>query len=299
MSIEPDFNSVSEADAAYYSSGSAGSTAGGGGGGRSNGGSSQSGNETTETRSGDDSAQWSELQTLETDWEGGWNLAYQQRVNDRNRRRWFVIRMTQDEQFQALTMTGQVEDIPQDASLEEVPHTDSEDEARRAYKQWAEENVNGEDGSDGSSGSGESGEWSEWQEVSEQYGWVIYGREHSRENRVQFFAGSETDDGTTVYLQPDGTPGQEQHIFDSQEALEQALQEYAQRTENGEVPQDRQPTGRQPNNRPSGQSESAVSGLIEAVGGPRNAAIIGTLAAGGLYYAEREGMIDLAEGIGE
>lgn len=270
---EPEFESVQEADATYY------------------------GEDTDQGR------QWGKLQEKSTEWVAGWSLAYQVAQNDPGLRRWFVIRM-KDGQFQALSMSGTAQDYNAETTpLDEMPHTESEKEARQAYQAWIEANYEGEKDGDGDkNGDGEkSGNWSEWTKIQQVGDWWIYGREHKQKDRVQFMAMGRRQDGTTIYLHPDGTPKPERHIYDTQAALQKALDNYAKKKSAGQIPEDKQPTGEAP---PKGEVNRGGGGgalpgpigaAVEAVGGPRNALLISAVGAGGFYYAEKQGYIDWTE----
>lgn len=266
---QPDFGTVSDADSAYY-----GDDGGGGG--------------------GDGSGRWGELQEKPTEWVAGWSLAYQESKDDPNLRRWFVIRVDESGQFQALSMSGTARDFSDDASLDELPHTNDEQEARQAYQAWVE--ANGPDGS-----TDESGDWSKWTKIQQVGDWWIWGREHNTEDRVQFMAVGKRQDGTTIWLHPDGSPKPERHIYDSAEAMQKALDAYEQKKQAGQIPEDEQPTGNSPSRkeitRGMGGQGGPVGGLVDAVGGPRNALLIGGVAVGGAYYLESRGYTDVTEAI--
>jgi len=386
MSVEPDFNSVSEADAAYYGDGSG-----------DDGGDDPGNDPTSSTR-------WGEVQKIPTDWRGGWVLSYQAAL-DEDRRRFFVTR-SKNGNLQALTETGEPTGFSESTPADEIPHFPTEEEARAAYQAWAEKAENGgpEDGDDsptdgwteykevekvgvwmlyqrekrdgtdtqwtaaGQNGDGDvvflmpdgtvgdspnhyadraaveaaiekfnekarngevpeedvpvdtpseeevnnetkSGDgeaWTEWQRIDNVQNWTIWGREHQSEDRVQFLVASTNQSGDAIYLQPEGEVAKEAHIFESVQAVRDALDAYATRRENGEVPEGKRPTGNSPSREQvrrdaakategsSGGLPGPVGAVVDAVGGPRNAAILAVAGTAGVYYAEREGMIDLS-----
>jgi hypothetical protein len=228
MSITTDFTTVSDADAAYYGT------------------SDTSGDTTNEEGApgngdpADDSAMWGPLTTVDTDWIGGWTLAYQVSTSD-DTRRYMVFRINpENDDFEALSMEGNARAYPDDVSLSEIPSGVSEDEARRAYQLWAERN--GETPED----PGESVGWGEWTRLQEVSPWWIWGRESDDGERAQFLAASTLQDGSAVYLQPDGMMEPEPYIFDTADGFNAALDAYFQRVEDGEIPPVEQPTGNSP-----------------------------------------------------
>lgn len=276
--VEVDFKDAQQAVSTYY----------GDSGGGQDGGDDGSG-----------SARWGELQTEPTDWVAGWTLVYQAEVGG-DRRRWFVIRTTESGQFQALSMTGRAQDTNiETTSLDELPHTNDEKEARSAYETWVSESYDG-DGADDQEGD----QWGEWEKDSTADGWHLFTRAHKTEDRRQWFAAGVVEDGSRVYLQPDGSVGEEIHVYDDRSSLQSALDAYGRKAQNGDVPEGRRPTGAAPSRsgvrkdarKATGEKKGgALSGAIGAVGGPRNAVLIGGAGAAGLYYANSAGHIDIAE----
>lgn len=290
---EPEFSSVSDADATYY---------GDGGGGDGDGG--------DDSPTSDDGTRWGDLQTEPTDWVAAWTLAYQDEQQTTNpSRRWFIIRVNPETgAFEALSMTGQADEYPESTSLDELPHTEAESEAREAYQAWVEANPDESDESDVEDTDGAEN-WGEWAQITQVSDWTIWGREHKTEDRVQFLAASTMEDGTAVYLQPDGTVSEDAHIYDSQEAMQDALNAYAERVESGDIPDSDRPTGTSPGRgqiredaaaagaNGGGPGRNPIAPAVEAVGGTRNALLLGVVVAGGVYYAEKQGHIDITEAL--
>jgi hypothetical protein len=283
MSVQPEFDTVSEADSVYYSS---------------------SGDDGGD---GSDSGAWGELQSKPTDWVAGWTLGYQEHQTDTGRRRWFDFRVNPEtEEFEALTMSGSARTFPDDATLDELPHAEEEQRARDAYEAWVRANPDAEqDGEqDGDGGT----EWTEWTQLNQVAGWTIWGREAKNGDQVQFLAAGKLDDGSTVYLQPDGTTGDSPHIYKSQSELQEALDAWQSRVDSGEVSEDQRPNGNSPtrgeitedarsagaDGQGTGQIPGPLSGAVQAVGGRRNALIVA--AVGGvalIWVAEEYGYLDL------
>jgi hypothetical protein len=287
------------AGGASGSGGGAGAGSGGGGGSGSGGGSGAGG------------GQWGELQRKEWlpgDDIGRWALAYQKHKSEQNRRRWFVFRAPAKEQLQAITSTGEVQtERVEQGVLEKLPSYESEDSARQAHSKWAEKNgVDGGSGEDGESGEpGESESWSEWEKIEQAGPWWIWTRQHKNEDRNQYLAASTDANDESIYLQPDGTTAGEAHIYEGPQALSDALQKYAEKADAGEI--DRKPTGKSPSQKQiakdaadAGANQEQTQGpggpageLISAVGGPRNAAILAAGTAGGAWYLDKEGYVDI------
>lgn len=271
MAISAPFGSEKEADNAYYGSGD-------GGDGDQDG---DNGN----------SATWGELQ------EGsalgqGWTLAYQDQQNG-DRRRWFVIGMDGDT-LQALNSSGSAVSADSETTLSELPHYSNEDDARAAYQAWAESN--GEDG--GGEQDDESNEWGNWSKVSEEAPWHIYSRTHQNEDRAQFLATSTLQDDSAVYLASGGEVVDDPNVFDNADALTKALQAFYERSENGEIPEDRAPTGDDPGREAvrnqassvkTSSSSEKVKRLVERMGGQK--VVLAGLAVGGfaVYQSQTNG----------
>jgi len=252
--IEAPFGSIREADAAYYGEGGGGAT-------------------------------WQQIQG-ETSLGSGWSTASQTERSG-NRTRWFVLRQY-EEGVQFLNSQGEVEEFGNQPELSTVPVFDTEEDAVAAYQAWAEENGGDDQGGD------ESAQWSEWQQLREVEPWYLYSRTHQTEDRAQFLAAGQLQDGATVYLGPNGGVQDEAHLFESVEAVQAALQSYFQKAENGEIPEERQPTG----NPPSAEDVRGgvpvdkkgpggpLSGLVDAVGGPKIAAGLAAVGAAAVYKAQ-------------
>ena len=281
MSVQPEFDTVEEADQAYHGGG--------------DGSSDDGGNDTP------GSARWGELQTKDTDWVAGWTLAFQREINQESTgansggTRWFVFRVNPETgNFEALNMSGQADTYAEDAALEELPHTQNEDEARNAYQTWLEENEPEQE---------EQGdEWTEWTQLNQVAGWTIWGRESQTSDAVQFLAAALDNEDREIYLQPEGEIGQEPHLFESQSTLQTALDAYQTRVENGEIDERRQASGRSPgrgaiNDATMTTSTSGLpgplAGAVDAVGGPTNAVFIAAAALMVLYYLDAEGHVEL------
>lgn len=287
---EPEFSSVSEADATYYGGSNDGPGDGGDG-----------------PDPDGDGTRWGQPQEEPTDWVAGWTLIYQDEQQTSNpARRWFIIRYNPDTgAFEALSMAGQADEY-EGATWDELPHTEAESEAREAYQTWVDENVDDSGDVEDTDGAENWGEWTQITQVSD---WTIWGREHKTEDRVQFLAASTMEDGTPVYLQPDGTVSEDAHIYDSQEAMQQALNAYAERVESGDIPESERPTGTSPGRgqiredaaaagaNGGGSGRNPVAPVVEAVGGTRTALLLGVVVAGGVYYAEKQGHIDITEAL--
>lgn len=263
------FNSVQEAAEVYYGTDSDGPSDDGG----------------TQTR------QWTELDTVPTDWVAGWNLARQDARDDPDVSRYFVIRV-ESGTFQALTMSGTVREPAPDTPLEELPHTRDESEARSAYQKWVDQN--GEQTEDS------SGAWGDWQRVRQAKPWWVFARQHQERDATQFLAAGELRDGSAVYLGPDGGVRDEPHIFESVSALEEAVKAYRRKASNGEIPEDRRPTGNKPDDETVQKDGAAAAGPgPNGPGGPggllsstpaKIAAATG--AAGVAWYANEVGALE-------
>jgi hypothetical protein len=290
MSVSPDFNSPEEAMATYYGEDPEDFE-------RTDN-QDDSGGSDSANDSGDDPANWSEAQEEPTDWGGGWMLWYQEHKTE-DRRRWFVVRVSQNEEFQALTQSAEPETLPNDTAWTDVPHFDTEENARNVYQEWADENG-------GESPEEDEAAWTEWEQITTMAGWNIYRREHTQRDTQQFLASGVNQQGETVFLQADGTIGREPHIFERIEEVEAAIQAYQDRQRRGEVPENEQPTGELPDRGrfPSPQPgpgrggvpepvRDVVDSLESAVGGRTNALLLVALMIVLTYYAERRGYIDI------
>lgn len=278
MSVNPDFATVEEADATYYGDGGDGSTPN----------------------------RWGEPQTVPTDWRAGWGLSYQQNLDDSEVRRYFVTRQNpQNGDLEALTEQGQITTFTAETPGDEIPHFESESTARSAYQSWAESN-----GTPSEGGESEGERWGEWQRIEQAQQWQIWGREHQTEDRAQFMIASINQAGDEIYLHPGGEVQGQPHLYDSIKTVRDALNAFATKMETGEVPEGQRPTGSSPSREqvrrattsatgggPGGSLTGPVGATVDAVGGPVNAAILATAAAGGVYYLEREGHIDMTEQI--
>lgn len=273
MTVSTPFSSVSEADSAYYGSGD-GDGDGGGGGGGGGGGDGSGGT-------------WGKLQRKAT-LGSGWVLAYQDQQNG-DRRRWFDIRMSGDT-LQAIQPSGTVYDAKDSDKLSALPNYSSESDARAAFKKWAEKNGGGDQSGQGAES------WGKWQKLTEQKPWHIYTRSHKTEDRQQFLAAGKLGDGGTVYLAPKGKVADEPHVYDSADALTKALRAYQQRVKNGEVPEDRRPTGDAPKTSTVRKeaktvktaSQSKVERLVEKMGGQKVALAVVVVGGAVAYKSQQE-----------
>jgi hypothetical protein len=190
--------------------------------------------------------------------------------------------------------------------LEKLPSFESEDSARQAHSKWAEKNgVEGGSSGEDDGEPGESESWSSWEKIEQAGPWWIWTRQHKSEDRNQYLAASTDANDESIYLQPDGTVAGEAHIYEDPQALSDALQKYAEKADAGEI--DRKPTGKSPSqkqiandaadagaNQQQTQAPGGPAGeLISAVGGPRNAAILAAGTAGGAWYLDKEGYVDV------
>lgn len=284
MSIQPEFDSIAEADAAYDAA-----IEGGG----------------DDTPDSSDTGRWGDLQQKDVDWEGDWVLAYraeqiQGSPGANPAMQWFVFRVNpQNGNFEALNMSGQADTYDPQSPPEELPHTSREQEARDAYQTWLDENDPGtqEEGDEGDQGEA----WTEWTELNQVAGWAIWGRESQTSDAVQFLAATINGEDREVYLQPGGEIADTAHLFESQSDLQAALDAYQTRVDNGEVPEERQATGRSPSRGAiteatktgTGSFGGPLSGLVDAVGGPTNAVLAVATIALVAYYLDAEGYVDL------
>jgi hypothetical protein len=281
--VEVDFSTAQEAASAYY-----GET-------DDSGGTETDDTDTDGTTT--DPSVWGGLQTASTDWVANWTLAYQEH-QEQPRTRWFVFRIhPETDEFQALRMTGSAKTYPGDTPPAELPHTPREQEARDAYQTWLDENQPDEQDED------EQDEgWGEWQKVTQLSDWTIWGREASESDAVEFVAASTRKDGSAVYLAPGGELVEEAHVYSSMDAVKQAVAAYKKRLENGEIDEDDRPTGRSPGRGEiekdtKGAGGGPLGGLIGAMGGTGNAAVVAVGAGAGLYLLESKGYTNLTETI--
>jgi hypothetical protein len=296
-SPEPEFGSVGEADAAYY-----GSSDGGG----NNQNNNQNGENGNQNGSG---ASWGELQRVEF-LPGDWALTYQN-ARGSDRQRFFVMR-SDGETFEAIEADGVVVEEPVERSaLERLPSYETEPAAREAHQAWVDSQEGGANGENGPGAGGQGGQggrqYGEWTRIEQVGGWVIWGREAQNADARQFIAASVNTSGTPIYLQPEGEVAESAHVFEDTAALQDALEAFAERERQGNVPTDESPTGTSPdkstvasaadeagaNEGNGGGAGGPLSGVVQAVGGPRNAAILAVGGGVGLYYANERGIVDV------
>jgi hypothetical protein len=280
--VEADFQSVEEARQTYYGG------------------------------EGEQPAQWGDPQVVERFPAGQWQLLRQADLRqDSDRARFFVFRSV--DAIEGLDANGNAQSIAPDAPIGDLPSFETKPDARAAYNAWAEANDKqtvdeGEDGTDSQDGKGDdgSGQWSEFQQVDQAAGWVIYRRQHLTEDRQQWLAGSQNEAGEDIFLAPEGKIQQEPHIFDSRQALTDAIAAFVERANRGDVPQGSTPTGTAPGqgSMPGGRpSQTPGGGLLreasQAAGGPQNLILLLIVAALAVYYLEKTGRIDLLDSVGE
>jgi hypothetical protein len=262
MPISAPFASEQEADSAYYGTDSGTDSDDGGGGG-----------------GGDSGATWGDLQQAAS-LEAGFVLGYQDQQNG-DRTRWFVFRSVEGA-LEFVNSGGETVEAGENDRLSNLPHYDTEADAREAFAAW--QDANGEDDQDQGSA------WGNWSKISEEPPWHIYSRSHKQEDRAQFLAAGELEDGSAVYLAPGGEVADEPHTYDSADALTEALRAFYTRSENGEIPEDRRPTGDDPGAETVRNQAGGAGGLLEQVG-PKRAAVGAALVVGGyaVYQSDNGG----------
>lgn len=274
MSVEIDFNSRQEAIATYR------------------------GEDPSNVDDSDSTARWGQLQSEGAFPAGGWVLASQTRVDDPETR-WFAFRQ-RDGEVESLESGGTIKTAAVIDGDRMASHG-SEDDATAAYDAWAEDEgeETSEDGDDGEEGDGPS--WGQWQQVDTAAGWVILRRDHVEEDRSQWIVGSQNDAGEDIYLQPDGTVSSSEHLYESIKAVNQALEAFAKRVNNGDVDEGDLPTGIGPDSPPDQGRGSSSSDLpligpaADAVGGSRNLLLLVIVVAVAFYISERQGYTDLVD----
>lgn len=299
MTVEPEFSTVADADAAYFGQ-------------AVEEGSQQQPAQTDPGQPGyndptDDSAMWGELQTVDTDWVAGWTLAFQVSTQD-DERRYMVFRINpENDDFEAMSMEGNAKAYPDDVALSEIPSGSSEEEARRAYQTWLENNpVPGDDpaeepgddpaegpvdGPGDGTGPGDGSEgWTEWARLEQINPWWLWGRESIDGEAAQFILASTLQDGTSVYLQPDGSLGPEPYIYDTVDGFSDALDAYFQRVADGEIPPGEQPTGNSPPAELIAEEAALAGANTGSSGGvARKAALALGAAAVGYFIIKKQG----------
>jgi hypothetical protein len=131
----------------------------------------------------------------------------------------------------------------------------------------------GRDGGSGR-GSGDSA-WGEAQHVQElPYGWHLYAQEHGSKDKTRYIIAAKNSNGEVIYLDKDGSVTNSPAYFTSAQEVQSALEAYAKRVENGNVPEENQPDPTQ--SRPSpgqvtqaaNQQDGGVGSLLSPVLGP-------------------------------
>ena len=213
---------------------------------------------------------------------GGWVLLSQNQ-RDGDRTRWFVVGGPEGGY---LNESGGTVFPDENETMNDMPSFSTEQEAREAHALWVEENPEEVEDDEGSP------EWTDWTEMDEVPPWFLYTREHVEEDRAQFLVAGKNGDGETVYLAPGGEVQSDPHIYEDPDALGDALDAYFEAVENGEIPEEDQPTGEKPDRsgiqQDTDEAESG-SGAGALVGAAVEAATSNPLlavgvAAGG-YYA--------------
>jgi hypothetical protein len=130
----------------------------------------------------------------------------------------------------------------------------------------------GEGGSGRGSG---SSKWGEAQHVQElPYGWHLYAQEHGSKDKTRYIIAAKNSNGEVIYLDKDGSVTNSPAYFTSAQEVQSALEAYAKRVENGNVPEENQPDPTQ--SRPSpgqvtqaaNQQDGGVGSLLSPVLGP-------------------------------
>lgn len=247
-----------------------------------------------------DGSVWGEPETVPKDWAGGWTLIKQSRADDPSTTRFIVIRVLEDSE-QALNEGGVAQDVSLALPLSaDVPTFGTEQDATAAYDAWNESSDGGDTPDEGGNAN-----WGEWAKVTEVAPWWVWGREHQNADRMQMLAAGTLGDESAVYLQADGSVGEQAHIFTNPDDLQAALDAYATKIENGEIPENQQPTGNSPSSDTVAQAGNAAGqgrpttpgpggdsgGIISTLKSPTGMlAVVVVLAA--LYYAHQEGYLD-------
>lgn len=274
MSVEADFSTVSEADEAYFGGSSNDDDPGDGG------------------DDGDSSTTWGDVQRkAELDY--GFSLLFQNSTSG-DRTRWFVTRGTEAGEIEAVTSGGETTTVSPDVSLDEVPHYDSENDARAAYKKWEQSQ---EDAGDEGEQTDDATEWSKWRVVREVAPWFVFGRSSSDGEEVQFVVAGKNQEDVEVYLQPDGSVGSEPHTYETFEAVKQALAAFSTKSENGEIPENMMPTGGRPSvervtkatrtTTTQTSSRSSAERVVEKLAG--QPVLLGAVGVAGLYVVTQRG----------
>jgi len=92
--------------------------------------------------------------------------------------------------------------------------------------------------------------WGEPQQVDQVKGWTVWAQEH-QDGRVRLWA---VRGGGSVYLQPGGEEGPNQHYFESEDALVRALEQWARKQQEQQDEQSQQEQQRQQNRQQQGGS---------------------------------------------
>lgn len=207
---------------------------------------------------------------------------------------WFILRRKhRKEDREQFAVVGQNSDgetvyLQRDGSSDTAEHIyetigDVED-ALKAYNQRDETDEDDPTGEDPEDDPGDNkGGWSDWERVEKAAGWHILVRSHE-DDREQYLLAGKNGDGETVYLNPEGKPQSEQHIFDNTEAMGTALERYQKRVEDGAVDPSQRATGDKPDMGKVNQASSSGGLLSSAIGAVTGRPIVTVAVVAALYY---------------
>lgn len=239
---------------------------------------------------------WAEPEEIDL-LDGNWSLLRQERLEG-DRSRYFVIGGPNPDTIEAMSSGSGTEPITQDDTFDDLPAFDTEDAAREAHAAWLAEH--GEDLPDDDQETdpdeneettdSEGNRWSEWEIVDEAAPWFVFGRfiiEPADAEGEEYLIAGEGSGGGEVYLAPNAEIVDAPYIYESTGDVEAALVAYFEAVDAGEIPEEDQPTGGQPNDNavaraagPSGRGSGQVgqrptdaAGALGAVG-----RLIGTVA---------------------
>lgn len=232
---------------------------------------------------GDSAGQYDETTVGEL--RGGWMLVRRD-YSDGSQK--FYVGGVSDGDYYFITASGGVEEVPGYPEAE-IPLFDSEQAARDAHQKWLDQNGeesgpdgegdpsgSGGSGGSGSGGSGSESGWSEWQQVQElEYGWFVFGREHTSGKLELALVG--TKDGQRYYINSDGEVQEKAVVFSSMEELQAAWNAFLKRVQ--------QQGGPQGNDEMSGTPpRPGKVGTDSASTGASMRSLVGIAALGGALY---------------
>ncbi len=242
MAIDAPFSTIEEADEAYYVEGSSGGSGGGGGGGGGGG------NDTS-------NKSWQQIERVRV-LNAGWVLGSQTTVNQDSTRYFVLRRESANSPIEAINSGGQVETFDAGATGDTLPSYPTESDAVAAYEKWAEENGAPSDGETGGDSSGTDGSndtnpenWGEWERKDQVGDWYVFGRQHNQNQSWQWMGVAVVNRGgeeVEVYLNDSGDVVEEPYIWTNRAKLIEAIRAFSDRAENGDVPEEDQPTGQAP-----------------------------------------------------